>query len=77
MEQATELRKKLSIREKMELGWPVDQAIQEAFRQAMLRHHKLGEDVVTWRDGKVVIVPAIELLKGLDDTPTTAVPTNS
>lgn len=31
-------------------------AIQEAVRQALIEHHKAGQPVPTWRDGKVVWV---------------------
>lgn len=59
---------KLSIHEKMDLGEPVLKVMREATRQALIVHHKLGQDVVTWLDGKPVIVPAAELLKHFDNS---------
>lgn len=61
----------MSISEAMRLGYPIDEAMREATRQALIVHHKMGEDVVTWRDGKVAIVPAAELLAEFD-TPTSS-----
>jgi len=56
----------MSFSEAMRLGWPIDQAMKEATRHALEIHDKLGQDVVTWRDGKVVVLPAAELLKEFD-----------
>jgi hypothetical protein len=41
-------------------------AMLEGARRAIEVHHKLGQDVVTWRDGKIAIVPAAELLAEFD-----------
>ena len=35
-----------------------DRAIANAVREAVLRHKRLGQSVVTWKDGRVVEVPA-------------------
>jgi hypothetical protein len=51
-----------SFGEMMRLGDPIDEAMLEGARRALLVHHKLGQDVVTWRDGKIAIVPAAEVL---------------
>lgn len=56
----------LSFPEAMALGTPMDEAMKDATRRALEIHHKLGQDVVTWRDGKPVVVPAAELLKESD-----------
>ena len=39
----------------------LDQAVAEAQLDAARRHHLLGEPLVIWRDGRVVIVPADEI----------------
>ena len=57
----------MSIDEAFRLGYPIDQAMREGVRQALIVHHKLGQDVATWRDGKVAIVPAAEVLALFDD----------
>jgi|GEM_PF-1182125 len=36
-------------------------AFQGAAREAILRHMMLGESIVIWRDGRVVMVPPEEL----------------
>ena len=36
-------------------------AAKEAVRDALARHKKLGHSVVTWRDGRVVILRAEEI----------------
>jgi hypothetical protein len=39
----------------------VEQALQKAVVQAMIRHKRLGNPIVVWRDGKVVWIPAEEI----------------
>jgi hypothetical protein len=51
----------LTIGEKFELGYPIDEALERAYRQTMRIHKKLGQSVVSWRDGKVVIIPPEEV----------------
>lgn len=36
-------------------------ALSSAVREARLRHKLLGQPVVEWRDGQVVLVPAEEI----------------
>ena len=36
-------------------------ALSSAVREARLRHKLLGQSVVEWRDGQVVLVPADEI----------------
>jgi hypothetical protein len=36
---------------------PVDEALACGIRDAMLRHKRLGESVVGWRDGQAVLIP--------------------
>jgi len=36
-------------------------AIREPVRDALLMHKRLGNPVVTWRDGRVVWIPADEI----------------
>jgi nicotinamidase-related amidase len=42
-------------------GVEVDQAVQEAFRDAVRRHRLEGRKMVIWRDGKVCHVSPEEL----------------
>ena len=53
--------RKQSIEELMLEGTAIDEALRRAVREALLRHKKLGESIVVWRDGKVVIVPPDEI----------------
>ena len=39
----------------------IERAIREGVRAALLRHHKLGQAIVIYRDGKVVRVPPEEI----------------
>ena len=36
---------------------PIDQALAKARREAVRQHKLTGQPLVTWRDGKVVLVP--------------------
>ncbi|MCC6537483.1 MAG: hypothetical protein IT162_08045 [Bryobacterales bacterium] len=56
----------LSIGELMQRGDLIDAAMLEGTRRALVVHHKLGQNVVTWRDGKIALVPAAELLAEFD-----------
>jgi len=38
----------------------------EGLRKAMLSHEKINNKVAIWRDGKVVLVSASEVLKQID-----------
>ena len=40
---------------------PITEALRKGVREALLRHKKLGESIVIWRDGKVVVVPPEEI----------------
>ena len=42
-------------------GRAIDRALRQAVREALLRHKKLGESIVIWKDGKVVWVPPEEI----------------
>jgi len=50
-----------SMDELWEDGRAIDRALREAVREALLRHKKLGESIVVWKDGKVVWVPPEEI----------------
>ena len=39
----------------------VDEAIRKAVRHALLTHKRAGVPVSSWRDGKVVMIPADEI----------------
>jgi hypothetical protein len=53
--------KQKAIEEALARGAVIDQAAREGVRQALLRHKRLGESIVVWRDGKVVEIPAEEI----------------
>jgi hypothetical protein len=42
-------------------GEPVVTALRRAARSALLEHKRAGNPVASWRDGKVVIIPAEEI----------------
>jgi hypothetical protein len=54
------------LQERTQRGKLIDEAMLEGARRALVVHHKLGQDVVTWRNGKIAIVPAAELLTEFD-----------
>lgn len=60
-------RARPNISELIAAGKPVDDAVSLGIREAMLRHKRLGESVVSWRDGKVVIIPPEEIPVTEDD----------
>jgi hypothetical protein len=39
----------------------IERALLEAGTQALIRHKRLGNPVVVWRDGQVVWIPAEEI----------------
>ncbi len=39
----------------------VEEALNEAVRDALLDHKRAGNPIAIWRDGKVVIIPANEI----------------
>jgi hypothetical protein len=50
-----------SITEIFREGTAIDRALEEAVRQALIRHKKLGNPIVIYKDGKVVWVPPEEI----------------
>ncbi|MGB8508317.1 MAG: hypothetical protein WCD76_07925 [Pyrinomonadaceae bacterium] len=36
----------------------IDEAMHRAMRQALLMHKRAGHPVASWKDGKVVMIPA-------------------
>jgi hypothetical protein len=52
---------KKSIQELFLEGTPIDEGLRDAVREALLRHKKLGNSIVVWRDGRIVHVPADEI----------------
>ena len=50
-----------SIAEIFDEGTAIDRALEEAVRQALRRHKKLGNPIVIYKDGKVVWVPPEEI----------------
>lgn len=58
-----QLKVKQSSRKKINVvqGEPVVAALRRASRNALLDHKRAGNPVATWKDGKVVIIPAEEI----------------
>lgn len=42
-------------------GKDIDEAVRKAVRDAVLRHKQAGNPVVTWRDGKIVMLKPEEI----------------
>mgnify|MGYP001593961926 CR=1 FL=1 len=42
----------------------MDQAMQDAVRDALLDHKRTGDPIVVWQDGKVVWIPADQIELG-------------
>lgn len=42
-------------------GKPIDDAMNAAVREVVLRHKQMGMPLVVWRDGKVVWIPPEEI----------------
>jgi hypothetical protein len=49
----------------------VNEGIGQAVREAVLKHARAGQPVATWQDGKVVWIPADDVLSHLSNGPTT------
>jgi hypothetical protein len=45
-------------------GEAVDKAMSEAVRHALLTHKRAGHAIASWKDGRVVIIPAEEIPVG-------------
>jgi hypothetical protein len=50
-----------TIHELFEDGREIDLALKRAIKEALLRHKKLGNSIVVWRDGEVVQIPPQEI----------------
>ena len=48
-------------------GRAIDEALRQAVRKALLRHKKAGVPIVSWEDGKVVVIPPEEIPIGEPD----------
>ena len=44
-----------------EEGTSIDEALNAAVREAVLRHKQQGQPLVVWRDGKIVLLPPDEV----------------
>lgn len=47
-------------------GTLIDKALKDAVREAIIHHKRNGNSVVTWRDGKVVWIPADQIEVDVD-----------
>jgi len=48
----------VDIADAFERGTPIDEAMNEAARQAVERHRQAGAPLVVWRDGRVAWISA-------------------
>lgn len=48
-------------------GAAIDAALKAAVREAVLRHKRLGQPIVEWRDGRAVLTPPEEIV--VDEPP--------
>lgn len=44
----------------------IDNALKEAVRKALLQHKRNGNPITTWRNGKVVWIPAAQIQVDMD-----------
>ena len=49
-----------------EEGTLIDDALREAVRKALLQHKRNGNPIATWRNGKVVWIPADQIQVDMD-----------
>jgi len=54
--------RKINITEAFVAGSAIDAAIEQAGRDARLRHKQLGVPIVVWRDGQIVEIPPEEIV---------------
>ena len=45
-------------------GSLIDKALQQGVQEALIRHKKLGNPIVVWRDGKIVWIKPEEIPVG-------------
>lgn len=50
-----------SVEEMFEAGKPIDDALQRAVRDALVRHKRLGQEIVVWQDGRIVCLRASQI----------------
>ncbi len=43
-------------------GTTIQRALRESWIKTLVRHKRLGNPIVVWRDGKVVWIPAEEIV---------------
>ncbi|MBE7463333.1 MAG: hypothetical protein HS116_07500 [Planctomycetes bacterium] len=55
-------KKAPTIRQLFEEGAAIDAALKRAARQVLLEHKLLGQPICVWEDGKVVWIPAEEIV---------------
>lgn len=53
--------KEVDIEDAFRQGTPIDEAMNQAFRDAVLAHKRAGVPLVVWRDGRVQLVSADEI----------------
>ena len=54
-------RRRLTTSQIFDDGTLLDQAMQDAFRDACIHHKQGGVPLVVWRDGKIVEIPPEEI----------------
>ena len=46
----------------------IEAALRQSAQEAISRHKRLGESIVIWRDGRVVVVPPEEIVVPDDES---------
>lgn len=57
----------IDIQDAFERGTPIDEAMNQAVRDAMLAHKRADVPLVVWRDGRVQFVAADEIREEPED----------
>jgi hypothetical protein len=52
----------------------IEEIVRKAVRKALWIHHRLGNPICVWRDGKVVWVPPEKIPEEFGETPSTFMP---
>jgi hypothetical protein len=47
----------------------IEEAVEQAGREARLKHKQLGVPIVVWQDGKIVEIPPEEIVVDLPQAP--------
>lgn len=60
--------KDVDIQQAFRQGTPIDEAMNQAFREAVLAHRRAGVPLIVWRDGRVQAVSPDEIEGEVEDS---------